>query len=89
MKQPILHGLSHIANLEQRLDTSMDTTICSYYDPVIKKRRKKTGAMLGKITESDGFIASDGRKKKICASDLTKIAVREFRFTDFLEVSAN
>jgi len=63
----------------------MDTTICSYYNPVIKKRRKKTGAMLGKITESDGFIASDGRKKKISASK-DKIAVREFGFTDFLEV---
>lgn len=45
--------------------------------------------MLAKITDSDCFIASDERKKTTSASkevDLTRIAVRECGFTDFLEV---
>jgi len=66
--------------------------VSSYDDPVRKKRCKKTGAMLGKITQSDGFTASDEQKTKISASkevDLTKIAVRECGFTGFWRFSAN
>lgn len=63
--------------------------VSSYYDPVRKKGRKKTGVLLGKITEADGFVASEERRLKKGTSqnvDLKKITVRECGFTDFLEV---
>ncbi len=63
--------------------------VSSYYDPVRKKGRKKTGVLLGKITESGGFVASGEKKLATSASfgiDLSKIAVRESGFTDFLKV---
>lgn len=36
--------------------------ISSYYDPVRKKGRKKTGPYLGRITESEGFIEAASKK---------------------------
>jgi len=52
--------------------------VSSFYDPVRKKGRKKTGVLLGKITENNGFVAS--------RADFSKIAIKECGFTNFLEV---
>lgn len=63
--------------------------VSSFYDPVRKKGRKKTGALLGKITQKDGFVAYGMRNLANSATnslDLSKISVRECGFTNFLKV---
>lgn len=63
--------------------------VSSFYDPVKKRGRKKTGSLLGKIKKDAGFIASDKKKLKDKASapiDTSKISTRECGFTLFLDV---
>lgn len=63
--------------------------VTAFYDPVKKKGRKKTGPLLGKITQSDGFIPSAKKslKDKVSAGvDISKISVRECGFSNFLTV---
>lgn len=63
--------------------------VSAFYDPIKKKGRKKTGPLLGKITEIDGFVPSDKKtlKDKVHLSiDFSKISVREAGFTNFLNV---
>jgi transposase len=62
--------------------------VSSEYDPVKKKGKKKTGALLGKITKELGFIESAKKQLKEKAAnsvDYSKISIREFGFTNFLE----
>jgi transposase len=62
--------------------------VSSVYDPIKKKGRKKTGALLGKITEKDGFIDSSKKilKDNIASSiDYSKITIKEFGFTNFID----
>ena len=62
--------------------------VSSVYDPVKKKGKKKTGALLGKITEDGGFIQSSKKillEKAGNSVDYSKITIREFGFTNFLE----
>jgi len=63
--------------------------VSSFYDPVKKRGRKKTGSLLGKITKDAGFIASDKKKlkdKAYAPIDTSKISTRECGFTLFLDV---
>lgn len=63
--------------------------VSAYYDPVLKKGRKKTGPLLGKITKEDGFIPSEKKVLRDKAQqhfDASKISVRECGFTNFLDV---
>jgi transposase len=63
--------------------------VAAFYDPIRKKGRKKTGPLLGKITEKDGFVPSDKKilKDKAQVSiDSSKIVIREAGFTNFLKV---
>jgi transposase len=63
--------------------------VSSFYDPVKKRGRKKTGSLLGKITKDAGFIASDKKKlkdKAFAPIDTSKISTRECGFTLFLDV---
>jgi transposase len=63
--------------------------VSAFYDPIKKKGRKKTGPLLGKITEIDGFVPSDKKTLKDKAHlsiDFSKISVREAGFTNFLNV---
>ena len=63
--------------------------VSAFYDPIKKKGRKKTGPLLGKITQEHGFIPSDKKTLKDKAQlsiDTSKISVRETGFTNFLNV---
>jgi hypothetical protein len=63
--------------------------VTSFYDPVMKKGRKKTGPLLGKITEENGFIPSEKKMlkdKAIRPIDISKISTRECGFTNFLNI---
>lgn len=65
--------------------------VSSFYDPTKKKGRKKTGALLGKITMKDGFVPSEKNKLKEKAQllmDTSKISIREVGFTKFLNTYA-
>jgi len=62
--------------------------VSSVYDPIKKKGKKKTGALLGKITEDGGFIDSSKKILKEKATsfiDYSKITIKEFGFTNFLD----
>lgn len=62
--------------------------VSAVYDPVTKKGKKKTGPLLGKITESNGFIESAKKilkQKAFNPIDYSKISIREFGFTNFLD----
>jgi transposase len=62
--------------------------VSSVYDPIKKKGKKKTGVLLGKITQEGGFIESAKKsliEKASATIDYSKISVREFGFTNFLE----
>ncbi len=66
--------------------------VTAFYNSVKKKGRKKTGPLLGKITQSDGFIPSAKKSLKDKASagvDISKISVRECGFSNFLTVYGN
>ena len=61
--------------------------VSSFYDPVKKKGRKKTGPLLGKITKDEGLIKSEKkilRDKPLFSLDKSKISIREVGFTNFL-----
>lgn len=60
------------------------------YDPITKKSKKKTGKLLGSITENEGFVESEKRKlieksSKGLLFDASTLSVREFGFTAFLQ----
>jgi transposase len=58
------------------------------YDPIAKKGKKKTGALLGKIHQGRGFIPSRKLAEPAVAMssplDLSQIHSREFGFSNFL-----
>ncbi len=63
--------------------------VSSFYDPILKKTKKKTGSLLGTIKEGIGFVPSGKKelKDKVAKSqiiDPNTISVREFGFTTFL-----
>lgn len=64
-------------------------SVSSYYDPKLKKSKKKTGSILGSIKEGIGFIPSGKKELKERAAisqiiDISSISVREFGFSHFL-----
>lgn len=55
--------------------------VTSKYDPVLKRAKKISGKLLGRITESEGFIASDKDKLRQKAEQppkLGKLTTKEF-----------
>lgn len=65
--------------------------VSSFYDPLLKRGKKKTGPLLGKITELGGFIASHKKtlSDKVSFSskasfEIGSIYIRECGFTKFL-----
>ncbi|MBN1969520.1 MAG: transposase, partial [Candidatus Delongbacteria bacterium] len=60
-------------------------SVTSKWDPEIKRARKITGKILGKITEQDGFIESDKRKLDKKTVKIEKIVVKESGVTSFIE----
>ena len=66
-------------------------SVSSRYDPVTKKTKKVSGKILGRITESDGFVESGKRKLDIKASkgfDPATICVKEQGFSSFIAQQA-
>jgi transposase len=62
--------------------------VSSEYDPIKKKGKKKTGPLLGKITEKDGFVESSKRvlsQRVNHTIDYSKVSTREFGFTNFID----
>lgn len=60
------------------------------YDPITKKSKKKTGKLLGTVTQKDGFVESEKRMLVEKATrgfvlDANTLSVREFGFTAFLQ----
>ena len=79
-------GAEISANLEQNSGLLIILIICmevtAFYDPVKRKEERKL-PLLGKITQSDGFIPSAKKSLKDKASagvDISKISVRECGF---------
>lgn len=63
-------------------------SVSSKYDPQLKRAKKITGKLLGSVTEKDGFVESAKRILAAQASkavDVSKICVREYGFTAFLQ----
>jgi transposase len=60
-------------------------SVSSKYDPKIKRARKITGKLLGKITKDDGFIESDKNllRKKVDIR-LNKITVKEYGLANYI-----
>jgi transposase len=60
-------------------------SISNYWDPVLKKTKKITGKLLGKITEKDGFIESDKQKirKKSLFLDYS-LSIKEYGASDYI-----
>jgi hypothetical protein len=54
--------------------------VSSKYDPVLKRARKITGKLLGKITEQDGFIMSskDKLRQKVEQPIIDKLTTKEY-----------
>lgn len=61
--------------------------VSSIYDKEKKRARKITGEYLGKITEADGFVASDKVKvsKKLPIVNSNKITTREYGMSMFIQ----
>ena len=59
--------------------------ITSKWDPEIKRSKKITLGLLGKITEKDGFIESEKHKLKIKQSNFDNICVKEYGLSSFIE----
>jgi len=61
--------------------------VSSVYDPDKKRAKKITGAYLGKITELDGFVASDKIKvsKTLPIVNSDKITTREYGMSMFVQ----
>lgn len=61
--------------------------VSSVYDPELKRPKKITGKILGKITKEDGFIESDKGKLRQSAQkgfDAATLSIKEYGFTSFL-----
>jgi hypothetical protein len=52
--------------------------ISHQYDPVRKRTVKKTGHLLGKITEDDGFFPSAKNAMRMEAEALPKVDIKTF-----------
>ena len=64
-------------------------SVSSQYDPLLKRAKKISGKLLGSITEKQGFIKSGKRiliERADRAVDLSKICVREYGFSSFLQM---
>jgi len=62
--------------------------VSSKYDPILKRAKKKTGKLLGSVTEEHGFIKSEKLELSEKASkgvDFSKLCIRECGFTSFLQ----
>jgi hypothetical protein len=66
-------------------------SVSSFYDKELKKGRKKTGPLLGKITEKDGFVPSNKLEqiknaKSTNSIDYSTLSIREYGFSKFMQV---
>jgi Transposase DDE domain len=69
-------------------------SVSSFYDKELKKGRKKTGPLLGKITESLGFVPSSKleqiqKVKNANYIDYSALSIREYGFSKFMEIYGN
>jgi transposase len=58
--------------------------VSSKWNPILKRSKKITGKLLGKITEKDGFIESNKNKLRNQPINPTKIYTKEYGVTAFL-----
>lgn len=60
-------------------------SVTSKYDPKIKRARKITGKLLGKITKENGFIESDKNLlRKTSNAKISKVSVKEYGLSSYL-----
>lgn len=59
--------------------------VTSKWDPQKKRSKKITGKLLGKITREDGFIESDKNKLRRQTLSISKLTVKEYGVTAFIE----
>lgn len=63
--------------------------VSSVYDPITKKGKKRTGKIMGSITQANGFVESAVRvlnKKAQSPIDFSSIAIKEYGFSGFINV---
>lgn len=58
--------------------------VSSKWNPEKKRSQKITGKLLGKITEKDGFMASEKNKLRNKQPEISKVTVKEYGVTAFL-----
>jgi len=59
--------------------------VSSKWDPILKRSKKITGKLLGKITEEDGFILSDKDKLRKRELVVSKLTVKEYGIVAFID----
>lgn len=62
-------------------------SVKSKYDPALKRARKITGPLLGRISKEDGFVESAKKKlieKVNLGFDPSKLSIKEYGFTSFI-----
>jgi len=59
--------------------------VSSKWNPEKKRSQKITGKLLGKITKEDGFIESDKAKLRKRELSISKLSVKEYGVTAFIE----
>lgn len=59
--------------------------VTSKWDPALKRSKKITGRMLGKITKEDGFVESDKERLRKQSLKVENLKVKEFGISNYIE----
>lgn len=59
--------------------------VSSKWDPELKRSKKITGRMLGKITKEEGFVESDKERLRKQSLKVENLKVKEFGITNYIE----
>lgn len=59
--------------------------VTSKWDPALKRSKKITGKMLGKITKEDGFVESEKQRLRKQSLKVENLRVKEFGIANYIE----
>lgn len=63
--------------------------VSSKWDPVLKRSKKITGKLIGKITQENGFVESEKDKLRKRELTVSKLTVKEYGITAFINSHLN